>query len=182
MAYSLNPHKNKLKVVVVCNGESVLIHELGNIIDSMDIVIRMGDFKIRGYENSVGTKTNIIINRINQTPDLTYATEDTQYWSPHQIEKEELLHPLQLTKEEIVEAQKITKTTSPTTGCIAYFLARKFIPNMTTLYFHGLDFLNGGHYWNPKHTHDMSHEPVSERIWFDRLFASGKAHRLTTYR
>lgn len=182
MVPSLNPHKNKLKVVIVCNGESVLIHDLGNVIDCMDVVVRIGNFKISGYEKFVGTKTNIIINRANQTPDLKYVTGDIQYWSPHQIENEELLHPLRLTEEEVAEVRQITKTTTPTTGCVAYFLARKFIPNMSVLYFHGLDFLNGGCYWDPKHAQGLCHEPVAERIWFERLFAMGKAHRLTTYR
>lgn len=46
-----------LKVLVLGNAPSVLERDLGPKIDSFDVVIRVNNFRIKGYEKHVGTKT-----------------------------------------------------------------------------------------------------------------------------
>lgn len=46
------------KIILIGNGPSVLRHELGENIDKFDIVVRFNNFKIKGYEKNIGTKTN----------------------------------------------------------------------------------------------------------------------------
>lgn len=48
-----------MKVIFVSNSPVVLENKLGNVIDSYDIVIRCNDFEIEGYEEHVGSKTDI---------------------------------------------------------------------------------------------------------------------------
>jgi hypothetical protein len=48
-----------MKVVIVGNGENVLEHEYGKLIDSFDVVIRMGQYVIKGFEKHVGKKTDV---------------------------------------------------------------------------------------------------------------------------
>lgn len=48
-----------MKIIIVGNGEDVLQNEYGNLIDSFDIVIRMGQYQIDSFEKNVGTKTDI---------------------------------------------------------------------------------------------------------------------------
>ena len=48
-----------MNVIFVSNSPVVLDKELGETIDSYDIVIRCNDFEIDGYEKHVGTKTDI---------------------------------------------------------------------------------------------------------------------------
>lgn len=47
------------KVIVVSNSPVVLEKKLGEKIDKFDIIIRINDFEINGYEEHVGTKTHI---------------------------------------------------------------------------------------------------------------------------
>ena len=47
------------KVLVVGNGPSLLNREMGEKINEYDIVIRLNDYKIKGYEKYVGNKTDI---------------------------------------------------------------------------------------------------------------------------
>lgn len=49
---------NNNRLILIGNGSSVIYKELGNDIDSFDIVIRFNNFKITGYEKNVGTKVD----------------------------------------------------------------------------------------------------------------------------
>ncbi len=48
------------KVIIVGNGASVLQRELGDQIDAFDVIVRINDFKIEGFEQHVGTRTDIL--------------------------------------------------------------------------------------------------------------------------
>jgi len=49
----------KSKIIIVGSGSSVLDKELGKKIDSFDIVVRLNNYEIKGYEKYVGSKTTI---------------------------------------------------------------------------------------------------------------------------
>lgn len=63
-----------MKIIVVANGEQ---SEKGHLIDKFDIVIRMGDFEIKGFEKMVGTKTDIVIvtacHELNANPSIIWT-------------------------------------------------------------------------------------------------------------
>ena len=48
------------KVIIIGNGASALKNKNGSIIDTFDVVVRMGTCVIDGYEEYVGTKTDIL--------------------------------------------------------------------------------------------------------------------------
>ena len=48
-----------MKIVIIGNGASLLDHQFGDQIDQFDEVVRFNDFRIKGYEKYVGTKTTI---------------------------------------------------------------------------------------------------------------------------
>lgn len=52
---------SKNKVLVIGNSPEVLDRKMKNIINSFDVVIRVNDFQINGYEEYVGTKTNHVV-------------------------------------------------------------------------------------------------------------------------
>lgn len=54
-----NPFRDK-SVIVVGNSPRILGKNLGKIIDSYDIVVRINKFKIDGYESDIGSKCNAI--------------------------------------------------------------------------------------------------------------------------
>jgi hypothetical protein len=47
------------RVIVIGNSPSVLDHELGEIIDDYDVVIRINRCPTKGYEKNIGSKTDI---------------------------------------------------------------------------------------------------------------------------
>jgi hypothetical protein len=55
------------KIFIVGNGPSAIAKKIGAEIDQSDIVIRINDFKTTGYEQFVGTKTDILFTcRLNE--------------------------------------------------------------------------------------------------------------------
>ena len=54
-----NPFYGK-SVIVVGNSPNILGKNLGKIIDSYDIVVRINKFQIEGYEKDIGTKCNAL--------------------------------------------------------------------------------------------------------------------------
>ena len=48
-----------MSIIIVGNGTSITDNKNGHKIDSFDTVLRFNSFKIRGYEEYTGTKTNI---------------------------------------------------------------------------------------------------------------------------
>mgnify|MGYP003646202630 CR=1 FL=1 len=50
---------NKSKVIIIGNSPSILDHERGNTIDSYDVVIRINNCPVVGYERFIGKKINI---------------------------------------------------------------------------------------------------------------------------
>jgi hypothetical protein len=52
-----------MKICIVGNGASALSKHNGNFIDSCEYVVRIKNFKTKGFENFVGTKTNIFSSK-----------------------------------------------------------------------------------------------------------------------
>ena len=62
----------KPKIVIIGNSPKSMDDEIGPLIDSFDIVIRINNFKIEGFEKYIGEKTTYII--------CTFATKITDYY------------------------------------------------------------------------------------------------------
>jgi len=165
------------RVVIVCNGESVLQKKNGKFIDSFDRIIRIGKYTIKGYEDMVGSKDDIAIIRDWQT---CKVGQDVEIWSPPRLlEGETLLSDKTLTNKEYFNVKNELGVETPTTGIIAYFMAKKFLPDYK-IYYTGLDFLSGGWYWKADHKHfnftsehNIVHEPLKEKIWASKMHQKG---------
>lgn len=70
----------KKSVVVVGNAPTLLLKELGAVIDSHDIVIRINGYKIEGYEKHVGTKTNIYARSHTPAYPPNDANDYDEFW------------------------------------------------------------------------------------------------------
>lgn len=64
---SQNPFLNK-RVIVVGNSRELLTHEMGQEIDDFDVVVRLNNFKIKGYEKYTGTRTDAFHMNHNTIP------------------------------------------------------------------------------------------------------------------
>ena len=166
-------------VVIVCNGESVLQNENGDRIDNFDRVVRIGKYKVTGYEKYVGTREDICIIRDWQLID----NRCSEIWSPPAILKgERLLSNRTLTTLEYNDIKSQVDVEYPTTGILAYFMVKKYLPG-SKIYYTGMDFLRGGWYWDPDHSHfnftsnhRILHEPLKEQTWMLKAYHSQKVH------
>ena len=73
-----------MKVLLVGNGFSIMNEELGEVIDSdFDLVFRMNRFKTKGFEEYVGSKTNVWVvsdNAFKWVLEETEGIEGSQNW------------------------------------------------------------------------------------------------------
>lgn len=73
-------HK-KPKVIVLGNSPLVSNYKVGKSIDQFDIVVRVNDFRINGYEKYVGTKTDFVITSFA----TNFKTEEYNSIRPSQV-------------------------------------------------------------------------------------------------
>ena len=57
--------KKNSSILIIGNGESILKYDFGRKIDTYPTIARINNYKIKGYEQKVGTKTDIWINGAN---------------------------------------------------------------------------------------------------------------------
>lgn len=138
--------------VLIGNGPSVLRRKLGKKIDTAETVVRLGSFKIKGYEEYVGTKTDIWVtlnrNRYKHKCAKTIVTSvqdqkrvTDQYHIPRRV----------------VDAAykccgiKTGSTMRPTTGllAIAYCLLVLEWPVLHIVGFDNCKPTEKKHYWEP---------------------------------
>lgn len=63
---------------MVGNGGSTLLYELGALIDSHDLVIRLNSGPTSGFEKHVGNKTGVrLVNRLGKAPSGSDACHGT---------------------------------------------------------------------------------------------------------
>ena len=53
-------------ILIIGNGQSILNNDFQNQIDNFDTVLRINNYKINGYEQFLGSKTDIWFNGANQ--------------------------------------------------------------------------------------------------------------------
>ena len=85
------------KIVIVGNSGEALGSKKGPLVDNCDIVIRMNDFVTKGYENDLGSKTDIIacafssLNKIcdpQKYPEYYHhgLVKKVDFWSARKLE------------------------------------------------------------------------------------------------
>ena len=56
---------NNKSIIIIGNGQSILNNEFQDKIDAFDIVVRINNYKIKGYEHFLGAKTDVWFNGAN---------------------------------------------------------------------------------------------------------------------
>ena len=90
-----------MNVCVIGNGPSATKHKNGNFIDQCDKVIRMGNFQVEGYEEFIGSKTDIYISRwkkleanfsrVNKLSIWLAYPEPPHNWCSHYTQEESVI-------------------------------------------------------------------------------------------
>ena len=181
-----------MKAIVVGNSSSVLDAKNGNLIDSFDKVIRLGKFVISGYEDYVGTRTDICITRWGKYINIDPVERDTigDVWFPHPEPPNKFsdrygsaaedacnLQEYNITNEKYIDIQDMCtelKTPDITLGTAGVMMAGEYLPTYK-LYITGysLDMSDtrfSGKYWDTdiKQWND-NHNILTETMHIRRL-------------
>jgi hypothetical protein len=161
---------NPLKIIVVGNSPNVLFHEVGDQINSFDVVIRINDFQIKKFKKNVGYKVThwatsfspvinirpvnnfkkIFTSNVNQT-DKKFLNRISRIVPPNLFKNVDILpsNELSLLKSKIGYCDS---NKWPTTGLLAIHMALTRFTN-SDVYIHGFSFFKESsnyvsHYWN----------------------------------
>lgn len=140
-------------IILVGNGSSLLDRKMGNEIDKFDKVVRFNSFKIQGFEEYTGIKTDIWFtvngchkNEINEFDEVIFHS-----WA--RLENCKMYADLKryrdIKKIKMEQIQEIG-INHPSTGLIAIFHFLKSFPEIT---------ITGFDWWNRKKHHYGDDEP-----------------------
>ena len=153
-----------MSVILVGNGSSIRDKENGKLIDSFDAVVRFNSYKIEGFENYTGTKTDIwfTVNRGHIKDIGTYKSVYTHSW-----EKDESKCELTKYIRKYANAKKIDHDLilsmpikAPSTGLIAIYY---FIEKYGSVTITGFDWWDREeHHYGDKEVRGTLHKPKEE--------------------
>lgn len=161
-------YKDK-KCIIIGNGTSIINEPLGDTIDSYDIVVRINDFHIKGFENYTGEKTTFWFSGVGNQTKIKRNPLNIQKCfamfplSLHNLPIEQLKQKISLrlgfnavSKFHVVEKDHLKKLITisniryPSTGLLA-ILYCKYILGIKDITIHGFDFFeNPLHYYDSK--------------------------------
>jgi len=182
------------KIIVVGNGEGILDKKNGKLIDSFDVVVRLGRYITKGFEEFAGSKTDIIStiywkldnerlknNKVILNVPLSLKESfvesqeyiDREFFSSKNniiyINNPEDIDGLISMYTDILPAFTNIKNINFSLGFKTIYFLKKLFPE-DTIYTTGFDFFKTGWYWNPYHNRDNSnmHPYTWERLWYAR--------------
>lgn len=153
----------KDRILIIANGESILSNDYGQFIDNYPLVARINNYQTKGFENQIGSKTDIWFNGANSKLKLQSAKySDIIVLMPSQVilKKEADLNGhvskrLKLNKEEYTTVSLSNIQTFEnqvgynrlTTGLYSILWA---IKNYNEVIIHGFDFFqeSKAHYYD----------------------------------
>lgn len=171
-------------LVLIGNGCEVLEKNLGDKIDGFDAVVRLGTYKIDGFEKNIGTKTDYCItahwkldlDRLRKTKTFVTFPVFNEYYDDVKIEsvKGEILSKLDSDQIEnlvhfmnrqdaldIIDSYRELGPISidlslinPSLGYRAIRLVLKHFKDFE-IYTYGFDFFKTGWYWKQTHNRDI---------------------------
>ena len=165
-----------MNVILIGNGPSALNGKFGKQIDSFDLVVRINNFVTKGYEDFIGSKTDLWIH--NHTLDIKKEIEEnietvvfceffddryncpfTKKWKNYKGDKKVLNILSDLYGRFILDYDYPT----PSTGlCAILYLLDNFSEDTVTIY--GFDsFKLEGHYFNQNHKRWEGHDSDKEK-------------------
>jgi len=192
---------NENDIIIIGGGQSILNHKLGELIDSFPTIGRINNYKTYGFEEFIGSRTNIWFNGANQGLKKNKVI-------PHRVvvlippkilaEKggkihDRIIRRLNTEKYELVPKKYMDKFESEvntqrlTTGTNSILWA---IENFDRVFIHGFDFFidSKTHYndgkikkWlieNGLIKKSQKHNNIKEKQYIEKLIFQGKIIKL----
>ncbi len=196
------PSNNLKKVLIVGNSPNILKYEVGNKIDEFDYVIRINDFKTKGFEKYVGSKTDYWLTSFSPAIDIRQVESfkgiftANSNWTDGVFNSriKRIVPNSHLNKVEVLSKNSLTKlkkrigyTNSlkwPTSGLLAIESAiQKF--KGCEIYIHGFSFFKESskyvsHYWKEtkKEEFNRHHDHIIEEKYVQSLIDSNVIKKL----
>jgi hypothetical protein len=192
----------KPKLIIIGNSPNVISDDLGKIINSFDIVVRINDFKIKGFEKYIGNKVTHWVTSFSPAIDIRSTNNFQKIYtanvnqnnkkfldrvsrivSSNEIEKVEIIsnYELELLKSKIGYA---TQDKWPTSGSIAIHFALTRFQDYD-IYIHGFSFFKEAgkyvsHYWNETKREDFRkhHDHRLEEKYVNSLINLGAIKKI----
>lgn len=182
-----------MAIILVGNGPSVLDKKNGEIIDSFGEVVRFNWYHIEGYEEYVGTRTDIWFTSVYTGYGFNRAAEKYKVvyrhsweWDPAEdkIYNELLKYDNPIIKVEEKEVLEIRKYMGKensyyyySSGAIAINIFLKQYDKLTLT---GFDWWEGRkkHHYGDKSGRGNIHKPKMEKLYIDKLLSEGKVEFL----
>ena len=195
---------NTSKIIIVGNGENILDKKNGHLIDNFDKVVRLGQYKTKGYEEFTGTKTDILstifwkldFERLKNHKIILNVplNMQEQFFESEKFVEEKYSNYksniLYMNKFDDIEGlREYYKKTLPaftgiddinfSLGFKTFYFIEKLFPD-STIYATGFDFFKTGWYWDKTHNRDNSnmHPYTQERLWYLKKRKDGEIYEL----
>tara|TARA_B100000700_G_C14990786_1_gene831208 strand:+ start:931 stop:1527 length:597 start_codon:yes stop_codon:yes gene_type:complete len=190
------------KILIIGNGSSVLSQKLGDKINEFPIIARINNYQINGYEDYIGSKTDIWINGANSKLTLPISIPNEVFvFLPSEIyfKKESNIDQYVssrlkldrnkfniIPKNDILDYEDELNSNRLTTGLYAIMWALSKYEN---IYIHGFDFFinSKSHYYDSKLIHFINekilnkgykHDNEKEYTFVNELIKKNKIKRL----
>lgn len=168
------------EILLIGNGPSCLKNKCRDLIDSHETVVRFNNFELNGYEDFVGTKTNIWVRTKFSKKHLDTNFDEKFYVYPGLLpHSTETLNTLEKSGHTIVpltfynEINKLLNTNGvwATTGTlmIYYFISKGYMVKI-----HGFDFFTRGVHYYKDDCKMSGHNPEIEKKLVNSLINGGK--------
>ena len=196
----------KNSILIIANGPSTLKKKLGDVIDKFENIARINNYEISGFENYIGSKTEIWFNGGNQKlkprPDFK---GETIVFIPYKIlekkadkivertSKRLKLNSDQYTlvsKEKMKYFEELSNIQRPTTGLNSILWS---LDNYKKIFIYGFDFFLKGkeHYYDSSIRKKIAnlkivgtakkHDNEGERLFVQGLVQEKRIVQLTEY-
>ena len=190
-------------IIIIGNGCSVLSKKNGKCIDKFSKVVRLGQFQIDGFEDYIGSKTDIIstshwkLNRNRLTKTKTIICVPFHYKEQYKQDElfinrdfKDLLDNILYidTQEDYHYIWDNFKNINPpfkrgevnfSLGFKTIFLIMKLFPD-SKVTVTGFDFFKTGWYWKKDHNRDIAncHPYLYEKLYLKRMIIDKTIHLL----
>jgi hypothetical protein len=199
MANSIKSFSIPANIVIIANSENILDKKFGDKINNFDTVIRVGKYNIKGFEEYIGNRTDIVstiyynIRECDKDKKLIlvnhYNLNDTTRIIPNiDLNLNNIIYTH--TRDDDKEITNFFKNNLTSNieipncnfslGFRTIFLVLKLF-STSKIYIHGFDFFKTGYYFNPNHNRNIGnkHPYLYERLCVKKLIHSDKLYELS---
>lgn len=176
-----------MKTIVIGNGSTLLGKGLGKEVDSYDRVIRLNEYKTEGFEEDLGSKTDVHLVNGGVVLQLlsglrcptTFCCACNANWTRAKRKGAEKVGIKRIPRSNCNLGSKLIKSpkAEPTLGIKAITWFAKIrdlqISSFEKVWVANFDFGKSGHYWDKNHQHGKIHPWGKEKLFMDLLIEKG---------